>query len=342
MLIINNLSLVNFRNYSKAKFEFAKNNLVIGANGTGKSNILEAIFLLATGKSFRADTDTEMIRHEERIGDARCQISDGDTEILLRVILTDGTMGGIKKKFEVNGVARRQIDTIGKLRVVMFAPTDMEIVTGSPVVRRKYLDFVITQADRDYRRCLLAYEKGLRQRNKLLDLIRDGAADRHQLFFWDKTLIKNGQYITDKRGEFLARAGFIYDKSEISELRLKQYEQEELMAGSTLVGPHRDNFILMWAERDVSKFGSRGEQRMAVWWLKQKEIEYLSHFDGASRDERQPILLLDDIFSELDTRHRAEVTKYIKNYPGQTIMTSAEENLKRDIKFDELIKLPVS
>jgi DNA replication and repair protein RecF len=136
-------------------------------------------------------------------------------------------------------------------------------------------------------------------------------------------LIKNGNYLTDKRGEYLNLLHLEYDKSEISENRLKQYDQEEIAAGSTLVGPHRDDFVFMVQDPklgglglvDVSRFGSRGEQRMAVWNLKLGEIDYL----GAN-----PILLLDDIFSELDKKHRETVVEMVKHYPGQVVMTTAD------------------
>ena len=166
---------------------------------------------------------------------------------------------------------------------------------------------------------------------------------RNQLFFWDKLLIKNGQYLTDKRSEFLAKTGLEYDKSEISEVRLKQYEIEEVAAGSTLVGPHRDDFIFKTSPltpllnsgegKDISKYGSRGDQRMAVWWLKQKEIEYLTNDqetitkEQTSFNNQIPILLLDDIFSELDHKHREEVMKLVENYEGQVVMTTADEHL---------------
>jgi len=174
-------------------------------------------------------------------------------------------------------------------------------------------------------------------------MIRDGLANRSQLFFWDKLLIKNGEYLTMKRGEYLE--GLVeYDKSVISEARLKQYEVEEVAAATTLVGPHRDDFVIMVNTsplhpspnlgegniRDVSKYGSRGEQRMAVLGLKRREIEYLGG---------NPILLLDDIFSELDHKHREEVIKLVRDYPGQVIMTSADEHLVPDITGFKIIRL---
>jgi DNA replication and repair protein RecF len=218
-------------------------------------------------------------------------------------------------------------DFVGKTKAVLFTPTDMELITGSPGSRRRYLDFVISQFDHEYSRCLTSYEKGLRQRNRLLELIRENLAQRHQLFFWDRLIINNGDYITQARAKYLTglnskKYEIIYDKSIVSETRLKQYELEEVAAGTTLVGPHRDDFVLLNETRDISKFGSRGEQRMAMLWLKQGEIVALS-------ENGLPILLLDDIFSELDHKHREEVLQMIMTHQlagGQTIMTSAEEN----------------
>ncbi len=315
---LSNLELVNFRNYAKRKFEFSDQTLVKGENGVGKTNILEAVYLLATGKSFRADRDNEMIQYDAPCAIVSGQLNDGTT---LQVLISD------RKKFEVNGVARRMQDFVGKIKAVLFAPTDMELITGSPGARRRYLDFVISQFDHEYYRCLVSYEKGLRQRNRLLELISENLAQRHQLFFWDKLLISNGDYITQARGKYLAglnseKYEIVYDKSIVSELRLKQYEVEEVAAGTTLVGPHRDDFVLLYNKRDISKFGSRGEQRMAMLWLKQGEITALS-VNGL------PVLLLDDIFSELDHKHREEVLQMVMAHQlagGQTIMTSAEEN----------------
>ena len=320
------ISLQNFRNYEKRTFEFGLKTLIVGENGAGKSNIMEAVYLLATGKSFRADYESEMVSY------------DKDFFRVMGVIGEMGEMGvemvENRKRFLVNGVPRRQVDFVGNLRAVLFCPQDMELVTGSPGGRRRYLDFVISQMDREYRRCLISYEKGLRQRNKLLEMIREGLAQRSQLYFWDKLLIKNGEYITLKRGEYLTGLAE-YDKSTISETRLAQYEMEEVAAAATLVGPHRDDFIVNLAGRDVSKFGSRGEQRMAVLGLKEAEIKRLSDEDT----KEQPLLLLDDIFSELDHRHREEVMSLVKNYQGQVIMTTVDRHLLPTNGEDTIIEL---
>ena len=313
------ISLQNFRSYEKRTFELGDKTVVVGENGSGKSNLMEAIYLLATGKSFRADRDMEMIMYNAQYSMLNAQFDD----VNLQVTITD------RKKFEVNGVPRGMVNFVGRLKAVLFAPQDMELVTGSPGGRRRYLDFVIAQVDREYGRCLISYEKGLRQRNKLLEMIREGLAQRSQLYFWDKLLIKNGEYITLKRGEYLAGLAE-YDKSVISEERLKQYEVEEVAAATTLVGPHRDDLTINLNNRDVSKYGSRGEQRMAVLGLKRKEIEYLGG---------NPVLLLDDIFSELDHKHREEVMDLVKNYSGQVIMTTADRHLLPANGEDTIIEL---
>lgn len=297
--------------------------VVVGENGSGKSNLMEAIYLLAAGKSFRADRDNEMVAYDQDFAKVKGVIDEMELEVILNE----------RKKFEINGVPRRMIDAVGRFRAVLFSPQDLELVTGSPSGRRRYLDFVISQADREYRRCLISYEKGLRQRNKLLDMLREGLADRNQLFFWDRLLIKNGNYITQAREEYLADLAdgayqAEYDKSIISEVRLKQYEMEEVAAAATLVGPHRDDFVVNLGGRDVSKYGSRGEQRVAVLWLKKHELKFLS-LDSA-RNAQQPLLLLDDIFSELDHRHREEVSQLVEAHRqagGQVILTAADPHL---------------
>lgn len=331
------ISLVNFRNYSKAKFDFGEATLVVGENGSGKSNLLEAIYLLAVGKSFRAESDYEMIKQGERLSVLDFHLLLDAQDCDFKVTLTDGVGIG-RKKFTINGVSKRMADAIGQMRAVLFCPQDLELVTGSPSGRRRYLDFVIGQADREYRRCLVSYDRGLRQRNKLLEMIREGLARRNQLFFWDKLLIKNGQYLTLRRGEYLSGLGdqpdgiagyaAVYDKSVISEGRLKQYEREEVAAAATLVGPHRDDFVVNHQGRDAAKYGSRGEQRMGVLWLKLGEFKCLSF--GSAQDAQKPILLLDDIFSELDHRHRRLVGDLVGRHRlsgGQIIMTSADEHL---------------
>lgn len=152
-MYISEIELINFRNYTKKRFHPAKKTVVVGENGAGKTNLVEAIYMLATGKSFRANTDLELIRYDQQVTILKSQITINDQITGLQISINT------RKTFEVNGVARRMTDFAGKLRAVLFGPADLELVTGSPSVRRRYLDFVISQKDREYRRCLLSYEK---------------------------------------------------------------------------------------------------------------------------------------------------------------------------------------
>ncbi|MBP9814050.1 DNA replication and repair protein RecF [Candidatus Woesebacteria bacterium] len=351
-MILTSITLSNFRSYKKKTFTLSGGaTLIVGENAVGKTNILESIMLLATGKSFRADKDNEMIYWGNEMAHITGHIAP-DTR--LEVQITHGALGGHtvpKKRLLVNGVPRRSIDFVGNCRAVLFWPQDLELITDSPSLRRKYLDTVLMQVDREYRRNLVSYERGLRQRNKLLDLIKEGVATRSQLLFWNQLLIKSGGYITNKRSEFIdylqafeisgIRHTITYDKSVISETRLEQYRDEEVAAKATLVGPHRDDFIVSkmqqkravdaehadWTE--LSKYGSRGEQRLGVLWLKLGELSYVEHSVG-----NRPMLLLDDIFSELDEKHRAIVFDVTKKQ--QTIITSAEADIVDELGAKEV------
>ena len=173
---------------------------------------------------------------------------------------------------------------------------------GSPSGRRRYLDFVLTQTDREYRRSLSAYERAVRQRNRLLERIRDGLANRQQLYFWDQVLIRDGGYLQKKREELITTINvadkpfgefrLLYDHSYISEARLTQYAEEEVAAAVTLVGPHRDDVQFFDGKRSLAAYGSRGEQRLLVLWLKLCELRYIKEITG-----ERPLLLLDYIFS---------------------------------------------
>ena len=325
--MIQNLVLNNFRNFGKKEISFTKSINVINApNASGKTNILEAISLLSTGKSFKARKEIEVIKYEENIA----SMATDNGEYKLEIKITTGENGWPKKRMLVNGVPRRLIDFAGNIKTVLFAPSDLELVTDGPSVRRNFLDNVLSLSDREYRRAIGSYEKGVRQRNRLLLRIREEGIPRSNLTFWDQLLIKNGDYITRSREEFI---GFVnsfkseisneysitYDRSIISESRIEQYKDAEVASANTLVGPHRDDFVFFEKKRDLSSYGSRGEQRMATLWLKLAELSFIE-----DKTKVKPILLLDDIFSELDHMHREVVMKTINNY--QVIITSADEH----------------
>lgn len=330
------LRLQNFRNYELKELELGERTLVVGGNGAGKSNLLEGIVLLARGISFRAGRIEEMVQWDEEVSRVKGRIRlDGDV-VDLEVVLTAS-----KARYLVNGVAKRRMDFVGKLVVVLFRPEDLQLIEGSPGERRGWLDAVLAGVDREYSRSLLSYEKGLRRRNKILDLIREGEVSRTQLAFWDGLLIREGTVLTNKRRELVElvnqywqktdnHLSLEYDFSGISEARLAQYKNEEVAAGYTLVGPHKDELVFKYKGRNLAVYGSRGEQRMAVLWLKMAELQFVE-----SKLRERPVLLLDDIFSELDQSHRRMVVKLTAKQ--QTIMTATEKMGKTDKM--ELVKL---
>ena len=347
-MILKQIQLQNFRNYQNQEFKFFGGlNLLIGPNTTGKTNLLEAIFLLASRKSFRARLEEEMIRYQKEIARIKGRVGVDGQEMVLEIILTRGELNGTrvaKKKYLVNGVGKRMMDFLENFRVVYFGPQDLEIIVDSPSIRRDWLDVVLEQADRDYRRASLSYKKGLRQRNRLLEQIRDEGKPRSTLFFWDKLLVENGGVMTQRRQEFLdfinhqpecfGKLEIYYDKSIISPQRLEKYAEEEIAAGATLVGPHRDDFEVMIDGKSLHAYGSRGEQRTAVFSLKLAELEFMARKIG-----KRPVLLLDDIFSELDHQRREHLLTVIPKQ--QTIITTSDIHLveKKYLQKMEVIEL---
>ena len=346
-MIIDSLTLENFRVYSKKSLSFSpKITVIIGPNAVGKTNLLESIHILSTGKSLRAK-DQDIISFGSELARIRAEILKNDNgdppeNTSLEVVVTVGQVMVIKtphKKLTVNGVPKRMIDFAGEVKTVIFWPQQLELVTDSPAVRRKHLDSILSQIDKVYRKRLSFYEKGLRQRNRLLEAIRENQAGRNQLEYWNRVLIENGSYISQKREDFISFVNssqttftgndlpsfkLLFDKSEISEARLAKYQYEETAAGVTLVGPHRDNLIFLVEGNSKNKkladFGSRGEQRLAVLWLSLKELAFIEGNSG-----QKPVLLLDDIFSELDEDHRLLVMNLIRNQ--QTVITTTDINL---------------
>lgn len=345
--MITKVDLVDFRNFYSKTFNFSKEiTVVVGHNAAGKTNILESLFLVSCGKSFKAKVEQEMVNYDKDMARVKAVLSSG---MVLEALVTRGfvDVGGasperiVKKKLTVNGVARRMVDFAANFKMVLFGPWDMDLVTESPSIRRKFLDNVLGQVNREYRRSLLSYEKGLRQRNRLLFKIREEGLSRNQLVFWDQLLIKTGNYITSERMKFIdfvniqpglngQKLRLDYDSSIISEERLEKYKSEEVASATTLVGPHRDDFVFFDGDRNLSSYGSRGEQRMGVLWIKMSELNFIEEQSG-----ERPTLLLDDIFSELDHEHREVVLNLSDKQ--QTIITTADEHfIEMGVKVEKI------
>jgi DNA replication and repair protein RecF len=342
--MLKSLVLQYFRSYTQQKFDFDPNlTIIIGQNTAGKTNLVESIMLLATGKSFRAEKDTDMIQFEKEV--ARIQGLVDQTKLEVTIAQGSVTSGRFIKKFSVNDVPKSRNHFVGFLPAVLFRPEELEIIIDGPAIRRRFLDDILEQVDSQYRSSKLIYDKALRQRNALLDIVREtGKRNTAQFSYWDDLLVTNGTILTEKREELIT---FInnanqdvfscqvhYDKSVMSYERLKQYEHAEVGSGSTLVGPQRDDFFVTMAQdRNVEHFGSRGQQRLAVLQLKLLQLEFMRNILQVN-----PLLVLDDIFSELDDRHIRLVLDKVKG--SQVILTTThEEFVENIVKQASVIKL---
>ena len=355
-MILTSLSLQNFRNYKKKSFTFSPNTtLIVGPNTSGKSNLIEAVFFMAKGGSFRIDKDEQLVKFGEKVARIKGFVADKELEV---VIAKEGVNGRITpfKKYLVNGVNKRRVDFVGNFFAVLFAPNDLEIIVGSPSKRRDFVDHILNQTDREYRLALSFYEKGLRARNALLHRVKEkGIRSEREFVYWDNLLIVQGQKVTKKREEFVKYLNdakkdildfeIFYDKSLISKERLLQYKDAEVGAGVTLVGPHRDDFSINLIHKsemhDIKFFGSRGQQRLATLQLKLLELIFIE-----LQTKERPVLLLDDIFSELDEDHInlvLEQTLLRQGYGGQAIITTTHKEFVsgkflKDVEVIELIR----
>lgn len=336
-MLIKHIYLDNFRSYAKRKFEFSPGiTLVVGPNTAGKSNLLEAIFLLAFGTSPWAQLDREMVKDVGKLGFVRGFVvhpsgasEEGGRD--LEVVLTDNG-----KRFRVNQVGRRRADFSPHFHVILFSPRDLNLVTGSPDLRRRFLEFALSGIDPRCVRASVEYDKVRKNRNRLLEKINQTRASKDELGFWDAKLLEFGVFLQDKRREFfdeinrdLSAAGLElkYHPSGLTAERLLEFRPKEIAAETSLIGPHRDDFSFSaisrepsaGSERDLAAYGSRGERRWAVLSLKKAELEFVQKRIG-----RRPVLLLDDIFSELDEENRAGVFDLINGGQGQTIITTTD------------------
>lgn len=333
-MFLKSLNLTNFRNYSKLELQFdGRPTIFIGNNAAGKSNILEAIYFLSTTKSLRVESEDELIKEGENFTRVEGFLDSGDSELLI-VLNRPNSEVEFRKKVLVNGIARRTTDFIGNLPAVIFYPSDINLITGSPSLRRWHLDLCLAQIDPEYKRALTLYEQFLTSRNRVLKRIREGLAKVAELEYWTEELVKNGLVVSNKRKEFfefistleksLGEFVFEYKVSEISIEKLAETNGREVAAAATLIGPHRDDFSISLNGKNIAHFGSRGEQRMATLFFKLTQLEYMATILG-----KRPILLLDEIFSELDSSHRATVVQIAKKQ--QTIMATVElENIPQE------------
>ena len=331
--------------------------LIWGPNAAGKTTLLEAVVLLGLGKSHRTTTDSELIRWGAdylRVEDMVGQAGDA-ASVPSDVTLEVSFQAGGRKRIQVNGVPRRPAVLADYLRTVLFAPEEMLLVVGPPALRRTALDTLTTPHDRSYASNLATYGRALQQRNSLLRAIREGGAERDQLRLWDEPFLAAGSAVVAARLRLLdvlaeplaaahreiapaeERLTISYATNapplpgegprEALARRLRETSDKEMWNGSTLVGPHRDDMVFGIGARDLSTFASRGQQRTAILALKLAELDLLTELDG-----KPPLLLLDDVFSELDPARRGHLVRRIAELPQALITTTHPDDIDADLR----------
>lgn len=332
-MIVESIKLDQFRNYDSLELEFhSGTNLFYGDNAQGKTNILEAIYLSATTKSHKGSKDRDIIHFDAEEAHIRTYVVKDGLENRVDMHLRKNKSKGIA----INGQKiKKAADLLGLLNVVFFSPEDLSIIKNGPSERRRFVDMELCQLDKLYLNDLNNYNKIVNQRNKLLKEISFNPGLKDTLFVWDSQLVSYGSKLINRRKAFIAQLNeIIYEihtklsggKEELHivyepdvlpedfEKKLEVSQERDIRLKQTSIGPHRDDFSFMVGEIDIRKFGSQGQQRTAALSLKLSEIELVKKI---TKDT--PLLLLDDVLSELDSNRQ----NYLLNSIGdiQTIIT---------------------
>jgi DNA replication and repair protein RecF len=339
------LRLRDFRNYTRLDADFASGfHLLLGDNAQGKTNILEAIYLMATLRSFRGVGSAQMIRHGQKgyfVGGN--VVAQGNREIKM-------FWSASERKLALDGQPVKKLtDYLGVLRTVVFCTEDLQLVKGAARARRRFLDLLLTQTQPGYLPLLQRYMRAVRARNALL---KQRAVDEAALESFSQELVRLGDEVIRDRGELvpkfspLARLAYRRISNDAEELRIEyqpsvkkdfavelaQSRSRERSYRSTLVGPHRDDLQLLLNGKSAAQFGSEGQKRTLAIALKMAQAEFL-----AGRHGSPPILLIDDVMGELDVKRRSgflPLLEQARKTSGQVFMTATEENWPRELGKD--------
>jgi DNA replication and repair protein RecF len=336
-LLLRRLQLRNHRNY--AHLDLAPGpgvNVFIGANGQGKTNLLEAVAMLALSTSPRARRDIEVVGPVAAATRIEAEVEGGDTVVELAIGLTiEGDRA--RRVIEVDGARRRAFDLPGHFRVTLFWPDDLGLVKAGPELRRRFLNQMLVQIEPGYARALAGLKRVLEQRNSLLKRMASGDGGGDVLEAWDEELIRIGGEVSAARAkavsELQPEAARCHSEIAFGERLKIEYLgppenlaeavhnslAEDLRRGSTSIGPHRDDLRVVLDGREARAYGSQGQQRTAVVSLKLAEAAMV-----ARRTGERPVLLLDDVLSELDGDRRAALLRQVGGGEGQVIITSVE------------------
>lgn len=352
-MYINSLEVGNFRNYDFAKIEFHdKINILYGDNAQGKTNLLESVFVCGTTKSHKGSKDRELIRLGEEEAHIRLHLTKKNIKHRIDMHLKKNKGKGIA----IDGIPiRRSGELLGLMNIIFFSPEDLRIIKNGPAERRRFINMELCQLDSMYLHDLGEYNKALMQRNKLLKQIYYKPSLLDTLDVWDMNLINYGYRIIKRREEFIKEISeivtrvnekltgnkehiqILYEpdvKTDSFEDALKKSQERDLKTCSTNVGPHRDDICFMNGDIDIRRYGSQGQQRTCALSLKLAEIELVKVIVGDS-----PILLLDDVLSELDRSRQNYLLDSI--YDIQTIITCTgiKEFIDSRLTLDRIFRI---
>lgn len=352
-MIVKSLELKDYRNYQNLNMQFSGGtNILYGENAQGKTNILEAIYICGTTKSHRGSIDKEIINFSEEEAHVRVILEKNSIPHRIDLHLKKNKAKGVA----IDGIPiKRQGELFGMLNLVFFSPEDLYIIKNGPAERRRFLDMELCQLDKIYISYLSSYNKVLQQRNNLLKQIGNDRSLIETLNIWDEKLLEYGKKIIDSRSNFVIRLNelvgeihkkltgnkeeliLVYEPNVSStefEARLKKSLEKDLMLKMTNTGPHRDDLCFMMGDMDIRKFGSQGQQRTAALSCKLAEIDLVKSVIGEN-----PVLLLDDVLSELDRQRQ----NFLLNSLGdiQTIITCAglEEFINHRFSYDKIFQV---
>ena len=335
-MLITSLKIQNFRNYNELKLDFNKDvNIIYGDNAQGKTNILEAIYLTAIGKSFRTNKDKELIKMGENFATIEAEFSKSDRDGRIKIEIND------KKNIYVNGVKVKKFsELLGNMHVVIFTPDDINILKDGPSQRRRFLDIFISQLRPNYVYCLNMYLKALEQRNNYLKQIKFENKSEDFLDIWDEKIADYAEKVFKYRFEFIEKIKnkiksvhniitennedinieYVTDFTNKNEFlnKLKNNRKLDIIKGFSTKGVHRDDFNIYINNNLVNVYGSQGQHRTVILSLKMSELKVIYDEIGEN-----PILLLDDFMSELDEKRRKNFLEFIRD--TQVLVTCTDK-----------------
>jgi len=352
-MIIKSLELADFRNYESLEINFDKGtNILYGDNAQGKTNILEAIYVSATTKSHKGSKDKEIVNFNKEESHIRTYLLKEDEEIRVDMHLRKNKSKGIA----IDGQKiKKAADLMGLLNVVFFSPEDLSIIKNGPAERRRFADMELCQLDSFYLYNLNHYNKIINQRNKLLKDMYFNPELKETLNIWDSQLISFGSKIIERRQQFASQlCEIIYDihkklsgnKEELIikyepdvsvddfEKMMRINQERDIKLKQTTTGPHRDDFSFIVNNIDIRKYGSQGQQRTAALSLKLSEIELVKK---VSKDT--PVLLLDDVLSELDSNRQNYLLNSIGNIQTIITCTGLDEFINNRFEINKVFKV---